>query len=195
MTKQLDLADIQGNILQDFVSGFPSARFFLLRVPDAARGRAFVLEYRVKVTTALRWDDSKAYAGKILATKPCVAINMGFTFDGFYALELPTRTLARMPPEFIDGMKARADILGDNTKENAQSDWDTVWQKRPHILVGLNALIDPATGHPVPELEAETDFLKQLCTKYGIEILEGHGQAGRPLAGRQRHPGRKQGHL
>jgi Dyp-type peroxidase family len=180
MTKLLDLADIQGNILQDFVSGFPSARFVLLRVPDAARGRAFVLEYRVKVTTALRWDDSNAYAQKIQAKRPCVAINLGFTFNGFYALELPTRTLARMPPEFIDGMKARADILGDNTKDNAQSDWDAVWQKRPHILVGLNALIDPATGHPVPELEAETDFLKQLCAKHDIEILQGHGKEGAP---------------
>lgn len=178
MTKQLDLADIQGNILQDFVSGFPSARFVLLRVSNAADGRAFVLEYRKKVTTALRWDDSKAYTAEILATKPKVAINMGFTFDGFYALDLPTRTLARMPPEFIDGMKARASILGDDVGKNLPSGWDPVWSKRPHILIGLNALIDPATGQPVPELDAETKYLQKLCAQHKIEILQGHGHDG-----------------
>jgi hypothetical protein len=72
MTKDLDLADIQGNILQAFVSGYPAARFVFFRVTDAAKGRAFILDYRAKVTTALRWSDSGLYAGKIQATKPKV---------------------------------------------------------------------------------------------------------------------------
>jgi Dyp-type peroxidase family len=139
-----------------------------------------VLEYRKKVTTALRWAASKAYAGEILAAKPCVAINMAFTFSGFLALDLPTRTLARMPPEFIDGMKARADILGDNEGKNLQSNWDAAWQKRPHIMIGLNALLDADTGKSVPELDTETQFLQQLCAKYNIEILGGHGKQNAP---------------
>src|SRR5436305_11216655 len=99
--RELDLADIQGNILQDFVSGYPAARFVLLKITNAYKGRQFVLEYRAKVTTALRWASSKAFAQKIQTTKPQVAINIGFTFMGFLALELPTRTLSRLPPEFI----------------------------------------------------------------------------------------------
>ena len=127
MTQNLDLADIQGNILQDFVSGYPVARFVLLHVSDPAKGRAFVLEYRSKVTTALRWASSGAYAQKIQTTKPDVAINIGFTFTGLLALGLPTRMLARLPPEFIDGMKARAAILGDDANDDALLNWDPVW--------------------------------------------------------------------
>src|SRR5579863_7390479 len=176
MTKQPDLADIQGNILQDFVSGYPTARFIFLRISDAATGRAFILDYRAKVTTALRWDHSDAYVGKIQATKPDVAINIALTYEGFKALELPTRTLAKMPPEFMDGMKARAEILGDNEGKNLQSSWDPVWNERAHIMIGLNALMDSATGKPIPELDVETEYLKELCDKYKIAILRGHGK-------------------
>ena len=175
MTTQLDLADIQGNILQDFVSGYPTARFVFLRISDASMARTFILEYRAKVTTALRWSSSNAYAGKILAKKPKVAINMALSWEGFRVLELPTRTLARMPPEFIDGMKARAEVLGD-VGCNDQSRWDVAWKDRAHILVGLNALIDPATGKPVPELDVETDHLRELCDRHKITIMQGHGK-------------------
>src|SRR4249919_517113 len=119
MTQVLDLTDIQGNILQDFVSGYPVARFVLLHVRDPEKGRAFVLEYRSKVTTALRWASSRAYVQKIQTTKPDVAINISFTFTGLLALGLPTRMLARLPPEFIDGMKERAAILGDDEGDDA----------------------------------------------------------------------------
>jgi len=173
MTKDLDLADIQGNILQAFVSGYPAARFVFLRVTDAAKGRAFILDYRAKVTTALRWSDSGLYAGKIQATKPKVAINLAFSWEGFYALGLPVRTLQRMPPEFIEGMKARAAILGDDVGRNKPELWDPIWADRPHILVGLNALIG-GTRKPIPELDAETGLLLQLAAKYGLVVMDGH---------------------
>jgi Dyp-type peroxidase family len=176
MTQDLDLADIQGNILQDFVSGYPVARFVLLHVSDPAKGRAFVLEYRSEVTTALRWTTSGAYAQKIQTTKPDVAINIGFTFTGLLALGLPTRTLARLPPEFIDGMKARAAILGDDANDDALLNWDPVWAERAHILIGLNALIDEQ-GHAQPALQRETDHLLALCQTYGLTVLSGHADA------------------
>ncbi len=180
MTKDLDLADIQGNILQDFVSGYPKARFVFLRVGAAQAGRDFVLDYRARVTTALRWGDSDAYAGDIQAVKPKVAINLAISYTGFVALGLPTRTLAGMPPEFMDGMRARADILGDDCRgsRNCLTNWDAVWKERADILVGLNALLDPATGKAVPELETETAYLKSLCDKYGLTVMAGHGTDG-----------------
>jgi Dyp-type peroxidase family len=187
--RELDLADIQGNILQDFVSGYPAARFFLLKIPSAYQGRQFVLEYRPKVTTALRWASSKAFVQDIQQTKPDVAINIGFTYAGFRALELPTRTLSRLPAEFIDGMKKRAEILGDavnvgNTgvagqEVDAVSQWDPVWQQpdETHIFVGLNSDIDPY-GNPLPQMERETRYLQDLCAKYEIQILSGHDKTG-----------------
>jgi Dyp-type peroxidase family len=187
--RELDLADIQGNILQDFVSGYPAARFFLLKIGSAYKGRQFVLEYRPKVTTALRWASSKAFTQAIQQSKPDVAINIGFTFMGFVALELPTRALSRLPAEFIDGMKKRASILGDeinvgNTGRAGQyidaiSQWDPVWQRpdQAHIIIGLNSDIDPY-GNPLPEMERETKYLQDLCAKYEIEILAGHDKTG-----------------
>jgi Dyp-type peroxidase family len=183
MDRALDLADIQGNILQEFVSGYPAARFLLLRVTDASKGRQFVFEYRSKITTAQRWASSQAFTQANETTKPDIAINIGFTFMGFLALELPTRTLARLPPAFIDGMRKRAAILGDDknaaadgTFVDAIAQWDPVWQAdQAHIIIGLNSGIDSA-GNPLPGLDSETKFLESLCVKYELEILKGHGK-------------------
>jgi Dyp-type peroxidase family len=186
MTLQLDLADIQGNILQDFGSGFPKARFIFLHIPNdrAAEGRKFVMDYRSKVTSALRWDSRATYPGEITQNKPPVAINIAFTWRGLLALDLPHRTLAKMPPEFIDGMAARAAILGDAPIPSEKMDtrppqnWDAIWRDLDlpvHVMIGLNAQMDSATGQAVPELEAETGALCELCDKYGLIRLKGHG--------------------
>ncbi len=178
MTQQLDLADIQGNILDDFVSGYPTARFVLLRVTDAEKGREFIRNYRSKVTTALRWGHSKTYAAKIEATKPQVAINLGLTYKGFVALGLATRTLSRMPAEFIDGMKNRAEILGGAEERDSLQRWDPAWKNDVHILIGLNALLDPDTGQPVAALAEETSYLESLCERFQVRIVSGHGKSG-----------------
>jgi Dyp-type peroxidase family len=180
MTQELDLADIQGNILQDFVSGYPTARFIFLNVPSPEQGRTFVREYRKKVTTALRWNHSGAYAAEIKATKPRVAINLAISYAGFRALGLPTRTLARMPPEFMDGMKARAEILGGKEEEKTKADWDAAWRGEVHLMVGLNALLDPQAGAPVADLDAETQYLKDLCARCGLVMVGGHGKDNLP---------------
>ena len=211
MDRELDLADIQGNILEQFVKTFPVARFVLLRVGDAEKGRAFVQDYRSKVTTALRWSSGDAFVQKVQATKPAVAINIGFSYAGFVALGLPTRTLARLPHEFIDGMKKRAAILGDDLNARdlgpggeqpsrtelpaapgadsknpnaapgsddppAVQRWDDVWRgEQAHIIIGLNCELGP-DREPVPALKTATDELEALCTKYGLEVLTGHGR-------------------
>ena len=111
----LDLADIQGNILTAYGRlGFPKARFLLLTVRDPAAGRALVERLWPRVTTALRWPSSKPNrpVGADPVPRPEVALNLAFTFRGLLALGVPTRTLRGMPDEFIDGMAARAAILG-----------------------------------------------------------------------------------
>lgn len=177
MTQNLDLADIQGNILQAFVTGYPIARFVFLQIPDAPAGRAFIYAYRSRVTTALRWDHSNAYDGPILATKPDVAINLALTYKGMKALGLPTRTLAQLPPEFIDGMRARGKILGGDEEVSGQAKWDKAWDDDIHILVGLNALLDPETGTAVAQIGVETNYLQALCNAHGIKIIGRHGTA------------------
>ena len=202
MTKILDLADIQGNILRVYgKQGFGAARYLFFHVARAEEGRAFVDAVRAQVTTARRWkNDPDAlraryypkqkdnvrkrgeadYPGEIEdgGVKPDITVNIAFTFYGLRALEVPTRTLRAMPDEFIDGMAARAKMLGDDVFDaSCDAIWrDSAGDKAVHVLVSLNADLSD-DGTPVPELAQKTDWLLGLCAagKGGVTLLAGHG--------------------
>lgn len=197
----LDLADIQGGILRTYGDGFPKGRNFYLTVHDAKRGRAFVEALRPKITTAARWKDPERaeplmrtrnprvkdiaraegvpdYPGRVQLYKPKVTINIAFTFYGLLALGVPTRTLRGMPDEFIDGMEARAALLGDDGFLDKR---DAVWRdsrgdKRVHVLLTLYAQMSE-DGTACPELESVTDEIVKLCEKShgGVVLLGGVG--------------------
>lgn len=180
----IPFADVQGNILTGYGrQGFPFARFGLIHVADPAAGRAFIEKLRHRVTTAARWPSKRKQnlpEGRVTVERPLVTLNLAFTFRGLLALGVPTRTLKGMPDEFVDGMAARAAILGDDTKENPKSGWDQVWldsvkpDKTVHILVMLNAQMQ-GDGTPVPELEALCDEIAGLCAENGkLVLLAGH---------------------
>ena len=202
MTTLLDLADIQGGVLRAYGrQGFPKARYFFLTITDAAKGRAFIEALRPKVCTAARWKDPARgepllrtrnprvkdivraegvpdYPGEVQLMKPHVAINIAFTFYGLAALEVPTRTLRAMPDAFIDGMAARAPILGDDPYLDQR---DSVWrnsqgQTRVHMLVSMNAAMNP-DGTPTSDLDHETRMLQRLCdeSQGGVVLLPGTG--------------------
>lgn len=206
----LNLADIQGNILHAYgKQGFPVARYVFLAVDRnrEADARRFLMALLPKITTALHWRSSKAFADEILEPRPEVAWNLGFTFRGLYALGLPTITLRAMPAEFIDGMAARAHILGDRPERErgevqtpVPPHWDAVWRDaastgQVHIYLSLNASIDvvaAASDHPpsFPEqmaiarsrVEAAYADLVARCEATGgaVRILPGHGTDGLP---------------
>ena len=198
--RRLDLADIQGGILRAYGrQGFPKARYFFLNIRDAAKGRRFVEQLIPRITTASRWADPHRgppllrgrrprvadvirfrgvadYPGEVRLIKPTVAINVGFSFLGLLALEVPTRTLRGMPDEFIDGMEKRASILGDEPFLDRR---DQVWReavgpRAVHLLVSMNAEMN-AAGHPVPELESASAWLEGLCaaSEGGVALLAG----------------------
>ena len=186
MTRKLNLDDIQGNVVRAYGRySFPCARYFFLHIEDEASGRKFVDEVRAKVTTAARWTPQ---------TKPKVTLNIGFTFLGLLQLSLPTRTLKGMPDEFIDGMKERAFVLGDNdpnTVSVQDSDWcrhwDPIWQNNRqgkggdvHIWMSMNAQVKEGTDQPVDELEEQTQWLRDLCDRLGgkVRILATNGKDG-----------------
>lgn len=174
----IEYADVQGGILTAYGRlGFPHARFGLVSVRNAAAGRAFVEALRDRVTTAVRWPsrDKAIERGRIEVERPQVTINLAFTFRGLLALGVPTRTLRGMPDEFIDGMAARAALLGDDTPENPLAAWDKVWTRDVHILVLLNAQMLPNT-EPVPELAQACGDIEDLCARSegGVVLLEGH---------------------
>lgn len=203
MATFLDSADIQGNVLRAYgAEGFPRSRTFFVHFSQQNGGRAFVEALRPLVTTAARWPDSdkapepgsrpraknisaaagKAnYPGKVTQAKPDVAINIAFTFWGLECLGVPIRTLRGMPDEFIDGMANRASILGDPVPGSSSDKRDPIWRANTggaeliHAMVSFNAQIDPATGEAMPQLEACTKWLLELCPSHEVAVLPGHG--------------------
>ncbi len=193
MAVELDLADIQGNILTGYgKQGFPKGRFMLFHIGKgkAAAGRKFVIDLLPLITTALRWPSAQGIpTGKVEVPRPEVAVNIAFTWYGLLALGIPTRTLRGMPDEFIDGMAARAPILGDDFREDWKKSWDEVWTKggdgygpnenTVHILVTLNARMNPLMGTPVPALDDKTREIGKLAQNSdGVKLLTGHNQPG-----------------
>lgn len=184
-TSKLELADIQGNILTAYGRlGFPKARYLLFHIGDASAGRAFVQALHRRVTTALRWPSARPRKVAIQSTmtRPLVTINLAFTFRGLLALGLPVRTLRGMPDDFIDGMAARAAILGDDVLDNTPDFWDPVWRAdRPsvHVLVALNAQAGD-DGGAVPQLTGTTAEILALADRLNaaapgaLLLLDGH---------------------
>ena len=190
MTKSLNLHDIQGNVIRAYGRfSFPFARYFFFNISNPKEGRKFVDAVREKVTTGARWPEE--------AQKPDCTVNIGFSFFGLWALEVPTRTLKGMPAEFAQGMKARAFVLGDrdNTKVadedlNWDAHWDPVWRNNRanedngvlsdnvHIWISLNAQLKQlGKAEPVDALEEKTDWLRDLVSASGggVKLLKcGH---------------------
>lgn len=215
MTRTLELADIQGNIVRAYgKNNYPKARYFFLHIDDAVAGRHFVDAVRHRITTAGRWDKDPKKLGKP-GGAPLVTLNIAFTFYGLLALKLSTKTMQAMPAEFIDGMKQRAFILGDSNLELPKEDmnesygsygqykrrgleslpveepswddnWDPIWKNNValsdsavHIWMSMNARVKPFTDEPVEDLEAQTQWLRDLCDEVGgVRILTTNGRAG-----------------
>jgi len=188
MTRELNLDDIQGNVTRAYGRfSFPFARYFFLNIRDPDAGRDFVNRMRCKITTARRWTKED---------KPKVTMNIGFTYTGLAKLKLPTKTLQGMPEEFVDGMKARAFILGDRSPEATEDElgnwcasWDPIWQNNRrgnededvHIWISMNAqLLEKGTDTPDPALDQQTDWLRAQCAEVGggVRILATNGKNG-----------------
>ncbi len=114
---RLDETDIQGFVLRGY--GLPCARFLFLRFTGALRARALVGGLLKEITTGETWDYGK----------PESTVNLAFTHPGLVALALPDPTLLSFPVEFVQGMKARAAIVGDSGR-NAPERWDACGAKR-----------------------------------------------------------------
>ncbi len=80
-------------------------------------------------------------------------------------------------------------MLGDDFRKDWKSRWDEVWIKSGdsygpnpntvHILVTLNAQMDPLTGAAVPALDDKTLEIEKIAQKNGgITLLTGHNPPG-----------------
>ena len=129
---KLNETDIQGFVLRGY--NLPFARYLLVHFEDATRARSFLRSLLGEVTTGQRWD----------AGKPQTTLNIAFTHRGLQQMQLPAATLLTFPVEFQQGMKKRADILGD-CGANSPGHWDAVWRgDAVHAWIGVNGLTPQA---------------------------------------------------
>ena len=163
---KLNETDIQGFVLRGY--NLPYARYVFLHLTAAASARALIGRLLPLITTGQRWDGGK----------PASTVNLAFTHPGLAALELPDATLYSFPPEFQQGMRDRAAILGD-TGLNGPERWDDVWQGDPvHAWLGINGQTPEAVEACFTQLSAviaETD---------GATILGAQDAAAVQIAGK-----------
>jgi Dyp-type peroxidase family len=104
MSRSLDLADIQGNVLRPF--GFAHGWHQFVRIDDADAGR----EWLGRLTQDYVSDATATAASN---PSPGAGVNVALSAAGLAALGVPPTVLAGFSEEFRAGMAARADILGD----------------------------------------------------------------------------------
>ena len=109
---QLDLEDIQGGALHPRPSPYVGT-YILLRIDDRADGRELIRRLQPLVRSAGAPPDPSADAW----------ITVAFTFHGLKALGAPQDSLDSFPPEFRQGMAARAAELGD-VGDSAPERWE-----------------------------------------------------------------------
>lgn len=156
---KLDATDIQGFVLRGYA--LPFARYLFLEITDATRGQACIGRLLDQITTGEHWD----------AGKPDWTLNIAFTHKGLVNLKLPDASLLSFPVEFLQGMKARGEILGD-TGKNASENWDPFWREaRVDIWLAVNSKTKET-------LEARCSHLQTLMSETGGATIIGSQDAG-----------------
>jgi Dyp-type peroxidase family len=159
MDSNLDLADIQGNILRAYA--FPFGRYVYVKFAKGGPARAFIGSLLPLVTTSEIWPDQK----------PESTLNIALGRTGLTALELPEPTVNSFPHEFLQGMAARAESLGD-VGESAPSQWESLWQGGVDALISVYAQSAQAREQVMQQIES-------LAAQSGGGTIVGYQDAGR----------------
>lgn len=140
-----------GNVQGNFFRGYthPLCVFRFLEITDGPAAREWLKRLLPLITSEAPWD-----------AKPAATLNLMFTWPGLRALEVPDEVLAVFPPEFRQGMAARADLLGD-TGADAPGQWtDGFGTGRIHVGLSIYALDDTS-------LRERLDWLEQAAAETG----------------------------
>ena len=124
--RRLPLDDIQGNVLRPY--GLPSAAHLFVHVGDATAGRRWLSGLAGRVASSAGWGRAK----------PTTAHNVAFTYVGLEALGASRAVLDSFPDAFRQGMRARADVLGD-CGTSAPDRWEYgLGSGAAHVLVSVH---------------------------------------------------------
>jgi deferrochelatase/peroxidase EfeB len=181
----IDVADVQGIVLNGYGPTFVTARHCFLEVGDPAGGRRFLGELLddarddgLAVTTGDRWPNGH---------KPRSCLNVGITWPGLEALGVAPEVLNAFPTAFREGPAVRAkpdprvekDVglgdVGDSDPEN----WIVGKPGEPdvHLVVSIYAQDDDRRRDVSELLSAAraADTLTECCPHRDAHTLPGHG--------------------
>ncbi len=130
------LKEVQGNILRAYGNHYRTVRHVVLSVADPVAARS-VLGLMVDGDRATPDVTSGERPPKEAGFNWC--LNLGFTFAGLVALGVPPASRATFPPEFVEGMAARATRLGD-VGDSAPAHWVGGLDKseQAHLIVTIH---------------------------------------------------------
>jgi Dyp-type peroxidase family len=155
---KLNETDVQGFVLRGY--NMPFGRYLFLEVVNAQAFRTFVDRLLPYITTGQHWDEGK----------PQSTVNIAFTHKALTLMELPDASLLSFPVEFLQGMKARGDVLGD-IGVNGPEHWDAIWrEEQAHVWLAVNALSPEALGNAC-------DTIQELVAKAGGVRIAGQQDA------------------
>ena len=147
----LDLSDIQGNILRGY--RLPFARYVFVNLFDADVARALMARLYMNITNAEIWTEGK----------PSSTLNMALSRTALRVSGVPRATIEEMPDAFLEGMRARANILGD-VGASAPVHWDNVWRGHVDVMFSINAQTSDAR-------EERSKWLSNAVAASGGEIV------------------------
>ncbi|HEY4333980.1 MAG TPA: Dyp-type peroxidase, partial [Ilumatobacteraceae bacterium] len=130
----LDLDDIQGNILAGFSTNHIALVFITFADAAGARRWLAVMQPHITSTSAVQRFRATATA----AAAAGVWTNIAITHRGLAALGRPNTELRAFPTEFVEGMRARADVIGDHGVNDA-TNWPTPYQTDVDAVLILGA--------------------------------------------------------
>src|SRR3954464_15843187 len=149
----LELDDIQAGALFERPSPYVG-KYLMLRIADRADGRELVRRLH-QVASSSRISDSGNGT----------SLTVAFTYSGLEALGVPQTSLDSFVPEFREGMKARAALLGD-AGESSPEHWEPPLGS-PEVHVAIAALA-PDAGR----LEAAAEKARQAQRELpGVEVV------------------------
>jgi Dyp-type peroxidase family len=127
---KLELEDIQGDILRAYGNAYDCTSYVFVTLGDGAQAaRDWLGGLLGDVTTAAPWR----------LGKPATTCNLALTAGGLAALGVRDEVVQTFAPEFVDGMAARARLLGDTGLSDPRG-WDEgLGTGAAHVLVTINA--------------------------------------------------------
>lgn len=147
-TSVLELDDIQSGVLRPRPTPYV-ATYVLLRIDQREAGRKLMRLLSSVVASA---GDPESPARDTW-------VSVALSFQGMKALGIPQESLGSFPPEFQQGMAARAEMLGD-TDGNSPEHWEKPLGS-PDVHVVITAL-SPDTEHLESVMERARKSYREL---------------------------------